>query len=63
MVPISSMPDDLLQEFMKVFTKLHQKIIMKWETDDLPRNMPANVMTTKWLPQQDLIGNFIQYNS
>ena len=57
MVPISSMPDELLQSFMKVFTKLQQKIIMKWETDELPPNMPANVMTTKWLPQQDLIGN------
>ena len=57
MVPISSMPEALLQTFAKVFAKLPQKVIMKWETDDRPLNLPDNVMATKWLPQQDLIGN------
>lgn len=61
MVPISAMPDELLQAFIKVFTKLPQKIIMKWEIDELPSNMPINVMTTKWLPQQDLIGDFASH--
>ncbi|CAH1164481.1 unnamed protein product [Phaedon cochleariae] len=32
------------------------KVLWKWETDTLP-NKPDNVMTRKWLPQQDILGH------
>jgi glucuronosyltransferase len=55
-ISMSAMPESLLQIFFKVFAKLPQSIICKWETDELHQDLPKNVMTTKWLPQQDLLG-------
>ncbi len=51
------MPKDILQVFLNVFAKLPQRVIWKWEAD-IPDNISPNVMMTKWLPQQDLFGNF-----
>jgi len=55
-VPVSSMPKENLETFIKVFAKLKQNVIWKWEDDKLPENLSKNVMTSKWLPQQDLLG-------
>ena len=54
------MPENLIQIFLKVFSRLPQQIIWKWETDEnKPQNLPSNIVTEKWLPQQDLLGIII----
>ncbi len=55
MTPGSSMPKKALQAFMNVFAKLPQTIIWKWE-NEAPENLPKNILLSKWLPQQDLLG-------
>lgn len=42
--------------FLKTFSKLKQKVLWKWEADELP-NRPRNVKTEKWLPQQDILAH------
>ena len=52
----SVMSDDKLEALLKVFGKLKQKILWKWETDRM-KDKPSNVMLHKWLPQQDVLGH------
>lgn len=54
----SNVPKEIIQTFTKAFSKLKQKIIWKWEEDELP-GKPDNVHIAKWLPQQDILGNNI----
>lgn len=41
---------------LRVFARLQQKILWKWEDDTLP-NQPENVMIDKWLPQDDVLAH------
>ena len=41
---------------IKVFGGLKQKVIWKWETEEMS-DKPANVKLSKWLPQQDILGH------
>ena len=52
----SSIPKKALQSFINIFAKLPQKIIWKWE-DEAPEDIPKNILLSKWLPQQDLLGH------
>jgi hypothetical protein len=49
------MPKETVDTFFRVFTKLPQRVIWKWEAD-IPENIPPNIMMVDWLPQQDLLG-------
>jgi len=42
-------------EFVKAFGKLEQRVIWKYEGDDM--ELPANVITRPWVPQQDVLGH------
>ncbi len=44
------------QLFLKVFGSLKQRVIWKWEKEEMA-GKPDNVMLSKWLPQQDLLGH------
>uniref|UniRef100_A0A0P5LVW5 UDP-glucuronosyltransferase n=1 Tax=Daphnia magna TaxID=35525 RepID=A0A0P5LVW5_9CRUS len=55
-VSVSSMPQDLVDTFMRVFSKLPQRVIWKWEAG-IPDSIPPNIMMVDWLPQQDLLGH------
>ena len=48
------MPKETVLIFLQVFSKLPQKVIWKWEKDNL-ENVPSNVLLIDWLPQQDLL--------
>ena len=50
------MPDEMRQKFLNVFSRLKQRVLWKWETDDMP-GLPANVKLSKWVPQQDVLGH------
>lgn len=49
-------PEKLVILF-RVFAKLKQKVIMKFETDEIPAGKPSNVLTRKWLPQDDILAH------
>jgi glucuronosyltransferase len=51
-----NMPENYRKAFIKVFGKLKQRVIWKWETEDMP-DLPKNVKLSKWLPQQDILGH------
>nr|XP_023024873.1 UDP-glucuronosyltransferase 2B7-like [Leptinotarsa decemlineata] len=41
---------------IQALSELPYKVLWKWETDYLP-GQPDNVMTKKWIPQQDVLGH------
>ena len=58
-IPVSSMPENLVKMFAKVFARIPQQVFWKWEqSSTLMENLSDNVKIVKWLPQQDLLGNF-----
>ncbi len=42
--------------FLSVFGKLKQRVLWKWETENMP-DKPDNVKLVKWAPQQDILGH------
>ena len=52
----SVMSEDKRKTLLSVFGKLKQKVLWKWETDEM-EDKPSNVMLHKWLPQQDVLGH------
>lgn len=50
------LPPAKLKNFIESLGKLKQRILWKWETDSIP-NQPANIMTKKWLPQDDVLAH------
>lgn len=57
-VNLTDMPKSQRDVIMKTFTRLNERVIMKWEDDTLP-GKPRNVMTAKWLPQNDILGKVV----
>lgn len=49
------MPDVLKKDLLKMFGKLKQTVIWKFE-EDLP-NRPSNVHIVQWTPQPSILGN------
>lgn len=52
----SQLPPEKRDVFLKIFSKLKQKILWKWEDDVLP-GQPPNMKLGKWLPQQDILAH------
>lgn len=55
-VKSSAMPQEKVQAFVDAFSELPQRILWKWEVEDLP-GKPKNVMVSKWLSQQDVLAH------
>lgn len=55
----AEMPDEKKRAIFKAFSKIKQKVLWKFETES-SEEMPANVKISKWLPQQDILGNLLQ---
>ncbi|BET02818.1 glucuronosyltransferase [Nesidiocoris tenuis] len=56
-VQVSDVAGDSVKEaFINVFKTMKQKVLWKWETDNFT-DKPANVMTSKWFPQQDVLAH------
>lgn len=41
---------------MSVFAKLKQRVIVKWDTEDIDYK-PKNVLIKSWLPQDDILAH------
>ncbi|XP_053679157.1 UDP-glycosyltransferase UGT5-like [Anopheles nili] len=52
----SSMPVEMLGAILETFRKLKQRVIWKWDVQEMP-NKPANVMLRDWLPQDDILAH------
>ncbi|XP_066981689.1 UDP-glucosyltransferase 2-like [Macrobrachium rosenbergii] len=52
--PSSSMNEDYLPILLEAFNRIRQRVI--WRYEDLP-NLPKNVITRSWCPQQDILGH------
>ncbi len=49
-------PEAVRLMLLKVFAKLEQKVIFKWDGEHM-EDLPSNVMLSKWIPQQDILGH------
>jgi glucuronosyltransferase len=54
-VQANELPQAALDIFVKVFSRLKQRVLWKFETEHMD-NLPPNVKLSKWLPQQDILG-------
>ncbi|XP_049768000.1 UDP-glycosyltransferase UGT5-like [Schistocerca cancellata] len=52
----SQMPDEKRAAFLTTFSQLKQRVLWKWETEDLP-GKPENLKVSKWLPQSDILAH------
>ncbi|CAH1375671.1 hypothetical protein MTP99_017082 [Tenebrio molitor] len=51
-----NLPVEKREAILRVFSKLKQKVLWKWEDESLP-GQPQNVKLGKWLPQQDILAH------
>ncbi|XP_055538419.1 UDP-glucosyltransferase 2-like [Wyeomyia smithii] len=50
----SSMPAEKLEVVLGTLRKLKQRVIWKWDSQDMP-NKPPNVLLRSWMPQDDIL--------
>jgi len=50
------LPEDKKKAMLNIFRNLKEKVLWKWEDDNL-EDMPDNVMVMNYLPQQDILGH------
>lgn len=55
-VQSSNMPKDKFRMFIKVFGSLKQRVLWKYEKDDL-ENLPSNLIISKWMPQMEILNH------
>lgn len=55
-VKATFLPKDEVEMFLRNLGQLKQKVLWKWESDDLPE-LPPNVIVSKWFPQVDILGH------
>uniref|UniRef100_A0A182IUN1 UDP-glucuronosyltransferase n=1 Tax=Anopheles atroparvus TaxID=41427 RepID=A0A182IUN1_ANOAO len=51
------MPIEKRNTILKVFGKLRQRVVWKFEDDTKMTDIPANVMIRKWAPQNDILAH------
>lgn len=54
-VALHSLPVKKRNAYFNVFRGLKETVIMKWEIDQIPTDLPSNVILSKWLPQLDIL--------
>ena len=61
MLQAETFPIDKRDALLQAFSELPQRILWKWEADNLP-GQPKNVRIEKWCPQLDILSKiFILY--
>lgn len=56
-----NMPEHLRQLFIQTFAQLPYQVLWKYEGAmvGMTSDMPPNVKTSRWLPQQDILGSYV----
>lgn len=49
------MPVEKRNAFLNAFSQIPQRVLWKYEEDDLP-GKTDNIMIRKWMPQRDILG-------
>ena len=52
----SQMPEEKIRVFIEAFRNLVDLAVL-WKWDAAVPDLPANVLTSAWLPQQDVLGH------
>uniref|UniRef100_A0A336LSP1 CSON003227 protein n=1 Tax=Culicoides sonorensis TaxID=179676 RepID=A0A336LSP1_CULSO len=55
-LPVSSTQPAKVDVMLKVLSKIKEKVVVKWESDDLSR-LPKNILGQKWLPQDSILAH------
>ena len=50
------MPEVYQKAFLQAFKKLKQRVLWKYESEEMI-DLPPNVKLSKWIPQQDVLGH------
>lgn len=53
---IEYLPYDKVKQILNVFSKLKERVVMKWDSDEF-EGKPDNVYISKWLPQDDVLAH------
>ena len=59
-IRMDEMPREMLQVFIRVFSRLRQRVVWQWRGGNRPANLSDNILLVDWLPQQDLLGIIIR---
>ena len=54
-ITAAKMPKEKRRMMMRVFSRLEQRVVWKWETE--MEDVPANVLLSSWLPQPSLLAD------
>ncbi|XP_065331569.1 UDP-glycosyltransferase UGT5-like [Cloeon dipterum] len=52
----SLLPEEKRTALMQAFAQIPQRVLWKWETDDMP-GKPENVMISNWVPQMEVLAH------
>ena len=55
-IPMNDIPIDILNAIIEAFGELPQRVVWQWR-GAMRTDLPDNVMTVDWMPQQDLLGD------
>lgn len=60
-VKAANMPEHLRHLLVQTFAQLPYRVLWKWEAgNNGMHDLPPNVKLSRWLPQQDILGNCIK---
>ena len=58
MLQSETLPEDKRDALLQAFSELPQRVLWKWEADNLP-GQPKNVRIESWCPQLDILSKII----
>lgn len=61
MAAMSTLPEHILNAFKDALSQVPQRVLWKYEGE--MKDKPKNVMTSKWLPQRDILCKRFKINA